>query len=86
MFFDRIKTSAPLIGRKKPSASGPKIVFSDDFENVRLPDPAPAPENSSHNTATIFRQKEITDIWICPECECENVLSSGECSVCHFHL
>lgn len=80
MFFDRKKTSAPVSGRNK--TSGPRIVFSEDFKNVRLPEP----EDNTHNVVTILRQNDIRDIWICPECECENTLLTRECRVCHFHL
>ena len=35
-----------------------------------------------HTITIIYRDKEDTFVWICPNCETENLSSRSECQVC----
>ncbi|MCI7098825.1 MAG: hypothetical protein MR966_07980 [Lachnospiraceae bacterium] len=39
--------------------------------------------NDAHMISVIYRDKEKTGVWICPNCEAENAASCGRCSVCN---
>lgn len=62
----------------KPAPS--TIHFSDDFKSG---EPITTVDNN-HVLTTILMCKEDPNVWVCPSCETENLLSKKYCCVCHY--
>lgn len=57
-----------------------KVHFSNSFKNKESVNAI----EKKHLITTIYQEEKQDSIWICPNCEVENLPSQKKCYVCHY--
>lgn len=70
-----------LFSRKKSKESGGKLVMGTEFVTDNLGRSVVV--ECKHEIFQVYLYEEQTDLWICSNCECENVSTATKCKLCN---
>ena len=61
-----------------------KLVLGEEYISGGVPVTGKIPQSiQNHVVSVIYKYPDLSGLWICPNCECENAMHTTTCSVCN---